>query len=121
MSDYSSFHISDYFSFRVFFVGIGFSNLITGIYNLTEPIKAADPQQRKYEKGRDLCRLFIGVGTVVIVVIEFIFHPFPEWYQVALAYGLLYPVPLLLIFYLRKKYGIRWERKKWSIWRKWKK
>lgn len=96
--------MSDFF--RVFFIASGVNCLLLSIYDLRLSAKADDPQQKKYQRGRGVCRLLIGAGTVVIILIEFLYHPFQEWY-IPLAYGLLYPAPLLVLLCLRKKYGIR--------------
>ncbi|MDD6032621.1 MAG: hypothetical protein PUC47_03915 [Oscillospiraceae bacterium] len=40
------------------------------------------------------------------MLIELLDHPLRDWHM-PLAYGLLYPAPLLVLLCLRKKYGIR--------------
>lgn len=100
--------MSDFWStfFRTFFITIGVNRLLLSIYDLRLSAKADGLQQKKYQRGRGVCRLLIGIGTVVIMLIELLDHPLRDWHM-PLAYGLLYPAPLLVLLCLRKKYGIR--------------
>lgn len=100
--------MSDFWSdfFRVFFITFGINRLLLSIYDLRLSAKADGPQQKKYQRGRGVCRLLIGIGTVVIILTEFLYRPFQGW-RIPLAYGLLYPLPVFAVLYLRKKYSIR--------------